>query len=313
MQATTSTHRAPDGTRVFVYRWAPDEGAEVRAAMHVAHGMAEHAGRYARFAEALTRAGFVVYANDHRGHGKTASPSELGHLGGAGAWHQCLDDLRALVRAEKAAHAGLPFVLMGHSMGSLMVQELLFDLSPELDAAILSGSNGKPTPLAAAGRLVARAERLRVGPRGVSKLLGKLSFEAFNKALAPNRTAFDWLSRDEAEVDLYVDDPLCGFDCTTATWIEILDALGRIASPEKQARIRKDLPLYVITGAEDPANDKGRGVRQLLASYQRAGLVDVTSRFYEGARHELLNETNRDEVTRELVAWLEKKLPAKKG
>lgn len=313
MQATTSTHRASDGTQVFVYRWAPDEGTEVRAAMHVAHGMAEHAGRYARFAEALTRAGFVVYANDHHGHGKTASPSELGHLGDAGAWQRCLDDLRALVRAEKAAHAGLPFVLMGHSMGSFMVQELLFDLSRELDAAILSGSNGKPTPLAAAGRLVARAERLRVGPRGVSKLLGKLSFEAFNKALAPNRTAFDWLSRDEAEVDLYVNDPMCGFDCTTATWIEILDALGRIASLEKQARIRKDLPLYVITGAEDPANDKGRGVRQLLASYQRAGLGEVTSRFYEGARHELLNETNRDEVTRELVAWLEKKLFPKAG
>lgn len=312
MQASTSTHRAPDGAEIFVYRWAPDEGIEVRAAMHVAHGMAEHAGRYARLAEALTAEGFVVYANDHRGHGKSAKPRELGHLGDRAGWASCLDDLRALIRAEKAAHAGLPFVLLGHSMGSFMTQELLFDLSRELDAAILSGSNGKPTPLAAAGRLVARAERLRVGPRGVSKLLGKLSFEAFNETFAPNRTAFDWLSRDEAEVDLYVRDPLCGFDCSTATWIEVLDALARIAEPERQARIRKDLPLYVITGAEDAANELGKGVRRLLAAYQRAGLVEVSSRFYQGARHELFNETNRDEVTRELVAWLAKTLPSKK-
>jgi alpha-beta hydrolase superfamily lysophospholipase len=313
MQASTSIHRAPDGTELLVHRWAPDEGTPVRAAMHVAHGMAEHGGRYARLAEALTAKGFVVYADDHRGHGQTARPGELGHLGDEGGWGKCLDDLRRMIREEKAAHAGLPFVLFGHSMGSFMTQELLFDLSRDLDAAVLSGSNGKPTLLASAGRLVARAERLRVGARGVSKLLGKLSFDAFNQAFAPNRTAFDWLSRDEAEVDAYVNDPHCGFDCTTATWIEVLDALARIAEPARQSRIRKDLPIYVVTGAKDAANEMGEGVRRLLSAYAQAGLSRVTSRFYPDARHELLNETNRDEVTRDLVAWLEATLFTVKG
>jgi alpha-beta hydrolase superfamily lysophospholipase len=309
MQASTSAHRAADGASIHVYRWTPDEGLPRRGVIHIAHGMAEHGARYARLAEALTAAGYVVYANDHRGHGKTARAGELGHLGPAGAWTLVLDDLRGLIRAEKAANPGLPFVLLGHSMGSFLAQELLFDLSPELDAAILSGSNGKPTPIASAGRLLARVERARLGERGTSKLLTGLSFDAFNKAFAPNRTKFDWLSRDASEVDAYAKDPLCGFECTTSTWVEVLDALARIATPGLQSKIRRDLPIFIVTGAEDPANDRGAGVKQLLGAYARAGVVDVTSRFYEGARHELFNETNRDEVTADVIGWLDKRLP----
>lgn len=309
MKETTATHEAKDGASLFVYRWAPDDESKLRGVVHVSHGMAEHAQRYARLAEALTGAGFVVYANDHRGHGKTAKAEDRGHLGDEAGWGKCIGDLRALIKKEAAAHAGLPFVLFGHSMGSFMVQELLFELSDDLTAAVLSGSNGKPTPLAAAGRLVARAERLRVGGRGHSMVLSGLSFEAFNKAFAPNRTAYDWLSRDEVEVDKYVNDPLCGFPCSTTTWVELLDALARIATPSLQARIRKDLPLYVFSGALDAANEKTRGLRQLLGAYERAGLRDVTHKFYEGARHETLNETNRDEVTADLLAWLDKKIP----
>jgi alpha-beta hydrolase superfamily lysophospholipase len=314
MRETFVPHTAADGTRLHVVRWEPAEPKSVRAVMHIAHGMAEHCGRYQRLAEALTQAGFVVFANDHRGHGKTAQPSadanasELGHLADEGGWGAALGDLRALVRKEQAAYPGLPFVLFGHSMGSFMVQELLFDLSDVLAAAVLSGSNGKPTPIAAAGRLVARAEKLRLGARGHSKLLIGLSFDTFNKAFAPNRTAFDWLSRDEAEVDAYVADPHCGFPCSTATWIEVLDALGRIATPNLQRRIRKDLPIYIFSGARDAANGNTQGLVQLLGAYQRAGLREVSHRFYEGARHEVLNETNRDEVTRDLLSFLDRKV-----
>ncbi len=309
MQASTSTHTATDGAAIFVYRWAPD--GEPRAVLHLAHGMAEHAARYARLAESLTAHGFVVYANDHRGHGKTAKPEDLGHVGDTGGWGHLIGDVRALCRKEMAAHPGLPFVLFGHSMGSFMVQELLFELSDELTAAVLSGSNGKPTPLAAAGRLIARAERLRLSPRGHSKVLSGLSFEAFNKTFAPNRTAYDWLSRDAAEVDAYVNDPLCGFDCSTATWIEVLDALARIADPALQSRIKKTLPIYVFAGKEDPASDRTKGIQQLLGAYGRAGLTDVTHHFYDGARHETLNETNRDEVTADLCRWLDAKVLGK--
>jgi len=304
MLATTQTHVATDGTAIHVYRWAPSDAA--RAVMHVVHGMAEHAARYARLAGALTAEGFVVYAHDHRGHGKSASRDAVGDMGKDG-WLHAFDDLRALVLKEKAAHEGLPFVIFGHSMGSFMVQELLFELSNGLTAAVLSGTNGKPTPIAAAGRLVARAERLRVGREGHSKLLAALSFETFNKAFRPNRTGFDWLSRDNAEVDLYVADPWCGFECSTETWVGLLDTLGRIALPQNQARIRKDLPVYVFAGGDDQMSEKAKGVRQLLGAYEHAGLRDVTHNIYEGARHETLNETNRDEVTSDLVKWLRSK------
>jgi alpha-beta hydrolase superfamily lysophospholipase len=305
MRSSDFTHQASDGKALFVYRFLPDEGTKVKAVVHISHGMAEHAARYARLAESLTAAGYAVYANDHRGHGKTASTDELGFFAKENGFARVVADLAELVAHEKKEHPGLPVVLFGHSMGSYMVQQFLFDHGSELAGAVLSGSAGKPNLLASAGRLVARAERLRLGERGKSKLLGDLSFVAFNKQFAPTRTGFDWLSRDAAEVDKYVADPLCGFDVTTTLWVDVLDALGAIASPESQARIRKTLPIYVFSGSEDPVSEKTKTLEQLLGAYRLAGIRDVSHRFYPGARHETLNETNRDEVTKDLVTWLD--------
>ncbi len=311
MRADTFTFKAEDQKDLFVYRFLPDEGVERKAIVHIAHGMAEHAGRYARLAEALTAAGYAVYANDHRGHGKTATDDELGFFAWSGGWKRAVQDLEQLLVFEKAENPGLPAVLFGHSMGSYLVQAFMIDAGWAIRGAVLSGSAGKPSPIAAAGRLVARIERRRLGPKGKSALLNKLSFDAFNKGFAPNRTAFDWLSRDAAEVDKYIADPRCGFMVTTQLWVELLDALGDIARPERQAKIPKDLPVYIFAGSEDPVGEKTKSLRQLVGAYQRAGLVDVTHKFYEGGRHEMLNETNRDEVTRDLVAWLDAKV--KKG
>lgn len=308
MQSSTATHNASDGTAIHVHAWTPDEGAGVRAVVHIAHGMAEHGGRYARLAGALTKVGFAVYAHDHRGHGKTAQAGDLGHFGDRSGWRKVVGDLRTLVSSEMDAHRGLPFVVLGHSMGSFMTQDLLFDMSDRLAAVVLSASSGKPSPIAAAGRLIARAERLRLGNRGKSPVLEMLSVKTFNKPFAPNRTECDWLSRDEAEVDAYVADPLCGFECTTTTWVELLDALGRISSPELQATIAKKLPVYILAGSEDPVSERTRGLRQLIGAYERAGLRDVTQRIYPGGRHEILNETNRDTVTAELITWLEARI-----
>jgi alpha-beta hydrolase superfamily lysophospholipase len=305
MRSSDFTHQASDGKALFVYRFLPDEGTKVKAVVHISHGMAEHAARYARLAESLTAAGYAVYANDHRGHGKTASTDELGFFAKENGFARVVADLAELVAHEKKEHPGLPVVLFGHSMGSYMVQQFLFEHGSELAGAVLSGSAGKPNLLASAGRLVARAERLRLGERGKSKLLGDLSFGAFNKQFAPTRTRSDWLSRDAAEVDKYVADPLCGFDVTTTLWVDVLDALGAIASPESQARIPKTLPIYVFSGGEDPVSEKTKSLEQLLGAYRLAGIRDVSHRFYQGARHETLNETNRDEVTKDLVTWLD--------
>lgn len=305
MQTTTYSFQASDGHEVFVYRWLPEEGVSPKALVHVAHGMAEHAGRYARFAEALTGAGFAVYANDHRGHGKTACADDLGWFGPANGFRRVELDLEELVSDEKQKHPGLPAFLFGHSMGSYLTQRFLIERGEVLSGAILSGTSGKPNLLASAGRLVARAERLRLGERGKSALLRDLSFGAFNKPFEPARTRFEWLSRDAAEVDKYVADPLCGFDCSTSLWVDLLDALAFGAAPERHARIPKGVAVHVVAGSEDPVGEKTKSVRQLLEAYERAGLQRVTHKFYDGARHELLNETNRDEVTRDLLAWLE--------
>jgi alpha-beta hydrolase superfamily lysophospholipase len=306
MRADTFRYRAEDAKELFVRSWLPDEGVAPKAVVHVAHGMAEHGARYARFAEALTKAGFAVYAHDHRGHGQTAAgPEELGFLAPAGGFHRAVQDLIELVAHEKGRHPGLPAFLFAHSMGSFFAQAFMIEAGSALRGVVLSGSSGKPNLLASAGRLVARLERARLGPKGRSKLLTKLSFDAFNKAFAPNRTGFDWLSRDAAEVDAYVADPLCGFMVTTQLWVDVLDGTAQIAEPARQARIPKDLPVLVIAGGEDPVSEKAKSLEQLLDAYARAGLGDVKRTFYPGARHEILNETNRDEVTRDVVAWLD--------
>ena len=309
MRSSEGTFRTSDGCELFTRTWLPDEGVARRAVVQVVHGMAEHSARYARLAEALTARGLVVRSHDHRGHGKTVkSADDLGHFGDGVGWGRVVDDLIELVRAARSEHAGLPLVLMGHSMGSFMTQQVLYSGGELVDRAVLSGTDGKPDVLAAAGRGVARVERLRLGGRGKSALLKTLTFDAWNKAFAPNRTSFDWLSRDPAEVDAYVADPLCGFACSTDLWVELLDALGEIGRPANQGRIRKDLPVYVFSGTEDPVGRKTKGVQQLLEAYGCAGLTDVTHRFYEGARHETLNEQNRDEVTADLVKWLDSRL-----
>ncbi len=304
MQSSPFTHPAADGGVLSVYRWLPPRQA--KAVVQIAHGLAEHAGRYARLAQALTDAGYAVYANDHRGHGRTArTPEDLGFFAERGGWRRCIDDLWEVNRRLAADHPGLPIVLVGHSMGSFMAQHLMSEHGDALAGVALSGSGGKPPPLAVAGRLIARIERLRLGPRGKSALLHAFSFGAFNKPFEPARTPFDWLSRDANEVDKYIADPLCGFRPSVQLWIDMLDALGDITSAKSQARIPKRLPIYIIAGSHDPVGANTKSIEQLLAAYRAAGVERVTHRFYPGARHEVFNETNREEVTRDLIAWLE--------
>ncbi|HEY8430444.1 MAG TPA: alpha/beta hydrolase [Sandaracinaceae bacterium] len=306
MMASSFTLDAPDGSPIHVHRWTPS--GEPAGVVQIAHGMSEHGGRYARLARALTERGFAVYANDHRGHGRSVPEGEEpGHMGEDGFNH-AVAVVRALSRRIAEEHAGLPRVLLGHSMGSFFVQRLIGEERRPADAVVLSASNGKPPPIAAVGRYVARLERLRLGPRGKSKLLDALSFRDFNKKFAPNRTDFDWLSRDAAEVDAYVADPLCGFLVTTQTWVDLLDALPGLTSEEHLSRIDPELPIYVFAGTQDAVGDFGRGVRRLVEAYRRAGLKRVELRLYDGGRHEMLHETNAEQVIADLVAWIERTL-----
>jgi alpha-beta hydrolase superfamily lysophospholipase len=306
MQSSTFTFRASDGVEIFVYTWLPD--GPVRGVVQIAHGMAEHAARYEHVARALTERGFAVYADDHRGHGGTAkNESDVGHFADDGGWDKVLGDLRQLQGIAGAAHPGVPFVLFGHSMGSFFTQNFMFAYPGSIDGAVLSGSNGKVGALATMGSAIAALERLRLGKRGKSALLDKISFGAFNDAFRPARTPFDWLSRDRREVDRYIADPQCGFLVSAQLWSDLLGGLRRIEDPRNQARVPKQLPVYVFSGARDPVSNN---LQQLLRAYAAAGLENVESRIYPEGRHEMLNETNRDEVIADLLAWLERLLQA---
>lgn len=302
MQTQTFTLRAADGLELFVYRWLPS--GPCKGLVQIAHGLAEHAGRYARLAEALNAAGYAVYANDHRGHGQTCkSKEDLGFFGERDGWRACVNDLWTLNRHIAAQHPGVPLVLLGHSMGATLAEHFIGEHGDALAGVVLCAPSGKPPARAIVGRWIMRLERWRAGPRGHSKVVQGLTFEAFNQQFAPCRTPSDWLSRDTAEVDKYVNDPLCGFPSTIQLWIDLFDGWAALSRPAHLAQIPKNLPVYVIAGALDPVSSKTKQIQPMLAAYKAAGL-NVEYRFYPEARHELFNETNRDEVTRNLIEWM---------
>ena len=292
--------RADDGQTLLARRWLPE--GPPRAIVQIAHGLAEHSARYARLAAALNAAGYAAYANDHRGHGPKAAAADLGHFADEGGWDKVVGDLWTLNRLIAAEQPGTPIIFLGHSLGSFLGRGFIAEHSDALAGVALSGSNGKPPAIATLGRLIAREERLRLGKRGKSNLIFQMWFGEFNKPFKPARTDFDWLSRDERQVDAFVSDPLCGFPFTTQLAIDVLDALPYVTSRKSLAAIRKDMAVYVFSGERDPV---GANIKGLIQDLKAAGFTELTTRIYPGARHETLNETNRDEVTRDLIAWLD--------
>lgn len=296
---------ASDGARIQRYRWSADNA---RAIIHISHGMGEHAARYDRVARALNDAGYTVYANDHRGHGLTAPPGQQGWLGEDG-WNRLITDLREMIRAEKKAHPGVPMVLFGHSMGSMASQQYICRYGKSIDAVVLSGSPGFSSGLQSfMSRSIARFERWRLGADADSELLQGLLFGKSNEPFESDEaTGFEWLSRDADEVRAYIDDPMCGAVLTAGSLVDLFNGARRAADPKIIAAIPQQLPVYVFSGSDDPVHGEEKNLSRLLARY-RDRLADVTYRLYPGGRHEMLNETNRDAVTRDLIVWLNKAL-----
>jgi len=306
----TSTFKiiVPDGPRIHGYRWLPP--GEPMAVVQIIHGMSEHAARYARFAEAMTDTGIAVYAADLPGHGKTAREGELGHFADRRGWRVALGAVAAVHAEIEDEQPGKPVFMLGHSMGSFLLQHYLVEHGAKLSGAILSATTGDMGLLRVVGLALLRIEALILGTRHRSKLGEQLSFRDFNKKFKPARTGFDWLSRDPAEVDKYVADPFCGFRCSSGLWVELLSAGARLSDVARLRHIPPKLPVLMIAGEADPVSRGAAGPKVLERAYRAAGLEDVIVNVYEGARHELLNETCRDQVTADIRDWLLNHLPA---
>jgi alpha-beta hydrolase superfamily lysophospholipase len=271
---TRFRYEGADGTGLAGFRWSGT--ATPKAVIQLAHGAGEHAMRYFERLAPLVEGGYVVYAADHRGHGMTSGMAQLGDFGPGGA-PAAVDDMAVLARLVREREPGLALVLFGHSMGAMFSQAWLPDHSELIDALVLSGTAG-PSPIRP---------------------------DSLNADFAPERTPYDWLSRDPAEVDAYIADPFCGIRFAPASQASFMTLRERRLDAGALAKVRKGLPVYIFVGDADPINAKLARLTPLVDAYRDAGL-EVTLKVYPGGRHEMLNETNRAEVVADLKAWLDR-------
>ena len=305
----SSKHNASDGTHVHCYQWKMN--SDPKALIHIAHGMGEHAARYDWTAQKLNEAGYQVTANDHRGHGQTADI--LGDFGEDG-WNRAIEDLHEILQQLKMNHPGIPLILFGHSMGSMMSQQYITRHDGTIDAVVLSGSPGAGNWfLMWLLHTITRFERWRVGDKAESALLQSLLFDGNNKDFDENgATGWEWLSRDRQQVQAYVEDPHCGFVPCPMSTCDLFAAERENWKSESLGKIPASLPAYLFSGSADPIHNDMKNIIRLLANYRGRGM-HITTRFYAGGRHEMLNETNRDEVVMDVIRWLDSVVSSQPG
>jgi alpha-beta hydrolase superfamily lysophospholipase len=277
-----------------------------RAVVQVNHGLAEHAGRYARFADFLSRRGFHVYAHDHRGHGHTRAPdAPPGRFAADDGVEKVLADVVAVHDLIAAENPGLPVILFGHSMGGLIGLNFLQRHSGRVHAVAIWNANFSAGIAGRAALAVLAWERFRLGSDVPSRLLPKLTFRAWGGAVPEHKTPFDWLSRDPAEVEKYIADPLCGRDASVSLWRDVFGFIFAGADDRNFSAARRDLPLLLVGGEKDPATDGGKAVTHLAERMRRMGFSNLVSRIYPETRHESLNELNRDLIMADFAEWTE--------
>lgn len=299
-----TTLASPTGATLNLYMKRAE--GKPRAVVQINHGLAEHAARYARFADFLSMRGCHVFAHDHRGHGLTRAPdAPQGRFGSENGGDKVLADVTAVHDLIAADHPNLPVIAFGHSMGGLIALNFVLRHSGRIHAAAVWNANftaGLPGRLALA---ILAWERFRLGSDVPSQLLPRLTFGAWGHKIAGHRTPFDWLSRDPAEVDKYIADPLCGWPASVSLWRDLFGFIFYGADDANFAAVRKALPLNLVGGENDPATDGGTAVEHLASRMRRMGFSNLVSTIYPQTRHESLNEINRDQVMAGFAAWLD--------
>ena len=311
MKSSTFTFTDQDGINIFVYKWEPE--SEPKAIVQILHGLAEHAKRYTRLAEALCNEGYVCYAEDHPGHGLTAGDlteatlkGRAGVLGPSG-WRGVVKEIHNLSNIIKKEHPNLPLFLIGHSWGAFLAQDYIQDWGDEIKGCVLSGTNGKVRGIVIkAGKLLLKSEIKKLGPTEPSQKMYDMNFKSNNNEWnkEAGATGFEWLSRDKTEVQKYIDDPWCGFVPPAKLWLEFLHGFEKLYDAKNEEKMPKDLPIFIISGSLCPIGNKTKYVRGMIERYKKYGMKDVTYKFYEDARHEIFNEINREEVFQDVINWL---------
>ncbi|MDL0314986.1 alpha/beta hydrolase, partial [Clostridioides difficile] len=296
MKCTNFTFKGEEGLDIYTYKWEDENIKKPKAVIQIAHGMAETAQRYETFAKVLTKNGYIVYINDHRGHGKTAKIIEnVGHLAEKEGFRCLVEDMYTLTNIIKKENEDLPIYLFGHSMGSFASQRYIMDYSNNLSGLILCGSNGKQGIILNLAHLIINREIKKYGRRSKSNKINNLIFGG--EIIRRNeKTKFDWLSRDKEQVEKYINDPFCGVVCSCGFFYDLVQGLKEIEDKENLKKVPLDIPIYIISGDKDPIGKNGKGVLRLRDRYIKLGVKDVTCKLYKDGRHELLNEINREEV-----------------
>lgn len=285
--------------------WRPDEEKEIKGVLQIVHGMVEFIERYEDFAAFMCSRGFVVTGEDHLGHGGSVNSSEeYGYFAKKDGMRYIVEDNYRLKKHMEREFFGKPYFILGHSMGSFITRLFIMKYSGEIDGAIIMGTGNQPPVLAAAGRMLASIIALFKGWKFRSRFINNMAFGSYNKRFEPARTPHDWLTKDEAIVDAYEADERCTFIFTLSAYRDLFGAVSEIGKTDNIRKVRKDLPLLIVSGEDDPVGGFGKGVRGVYEKFEAAGLKNVSLKLYKGDRHEILNETDKKTVYEDLMKWL---------
>lgn len=293
-----------NSNKLHVIIWKPMD--QVKAILQISHGMSEYVDRYDRLATYLAQHGILVVGNDHLGHGETAkNMDELGYFPTKDLSRTVVEDLYKVTKTVRARYPEAPFFLLGHSMGSFMARRYLMTYGSQLDGAILMGTGAQPPAVLKAAKAAAASLALVRGEKFRSRMMLNMAFGAYNKRIKSVRTEYDWLSRDDANVDAYIADPYCGFMFTLNGYRVLFDVLAFIQDDKNIRKLPADVPVLFVSGTDDPVGNYGEDVKAIYKSYQAAGMKHVDMKLYPGGRHELLNELDYEQVQVDILNFIE--------
>ena len=290
-------------TKLHAVRYLPE--TEPVAVLQIVHGMAEHVGRYEEFAQFLTEKGFVVTAEDHLGHGASVTPGRpYGYFCKQDPATVVVRDVHRLKKMTQERFPGLPYVILGHSMGSFILRNYLCRYGSGIQGAVVVGTGMQPGAILVLGKALAGLQKVFLGDKHVSRLLNGMAFGSYNKRISDARTESDWLSRNAENVERYREDPLCGFAFTVNGFRTLFELISRMQKEENLEKIPKTLPVFLVSGEEDPVGAYGRGVVYVFRVLERIGLQRVQYKLYPEDRHEILNEQDRQQVMQDIYGWI---------